>query len=256
MATGAGLGILPFWRWLAGFFILMGIGVGFAIGYVVRQSNVDDLQSAVVERDALLVGAEEEQARQQTRVEQLIGEQDGLTAKVTQLEADSGRLLERLDGLQRDLDAKAQEAGRLEGAEARVGELEQQLRGLREQGATSNIQPIRELAQRLEGDRLLLAEMRKDLPGGMTDARRFWATVKNLAVNSDPSLGPKVDKVTSALPAYYAWFEAEFASEQESDLTYALTGAINYEMSVDELWNAVLLVVIDRIDTLARLAAG
>ena len=120
-------------------------------------------------------------------------------------------------------------------------------------GTERTIRSIESVAARFETDRLLLAEMRKTPPRDPQEAQRFWADIKPLAVQSDPSLGPLLDRVSRSLPAYLEWL----ASGSDPDPSVALgllqSGASNYLRAVDEFWQRVLLVVIDRIDVLVDL---
>ncbi len=120
-------------------------------------------------------------------------------------------------------------------------------------GTERTIRSIESVAAQFETDRLLLAEMRKTPPRDPREAQRFWANIRPLALRSDPSLGPLLDRVGRTLPAYLQWLAS--ASDPESALTLGLlqSGASNYLRAVDEFWQRVLLVVIDRIDVLVDL---
>ena len=120
-------------------------------------------------------------------------------------------------------------------------------------GTERTIRSIESVAARFETDRLLLAEMRKTPPRDPQEAQRFWANIKPLAVRSDPLLGPLLDRVSRSLPAYLEWLAS--ASDPDPSVTLGLfqSGASNYLRAVDEFWQRVLLVVIDRIDVLVDL---
>ena len=236
-----------FWCWLAVAAIVAGIGIGFAIGFVSRQSTVDDLNSTVAEREAEL-------AQVQGQLSEVKSQVEGLGASVAQLGLQAG-------GLQAQLDEKVNEISALRGAKELVADLEQRVESLTVQlgnlseAEPAALEPIREVASALEVDRMLLADLRKDPPGVRDDARRFWSNVKGLAVKSDSSLGSRADKIAAAIPAYFNWFERDFSSNEEANLTYLLTGAASYDSSINEFWGAFLLVVIDRIDTLIELTS-
>ena len=238
---------ISFWRWLAVAAIVAGIGIGFAIGFVTRQSTVDDLNSIVAEREAELAQAQGQLSEVKSQVE-------GLGASVAQLRQQAA-------GLQGQLDEKVNEISTLRGANELVAGLEQRIEGLNRQLETVStsdpaaLELIREVAAAFEVDRMILADLRKNPPDVRDDARKFWSDLKGLAVKSDSSLASKADKVTAALPAYFNWFERDFASAEESTLTYLLTGAAGYDSSINEFWEAFFLVVIDRIDILAELTS-
>ena len=200
---------------------------------------------ALVDREAELAETQEELAQQE-------GQVNGLEAKVAMLTEQAG-------DLQRQIDDKASEIDDLQGARDLVEVLEQRVESLSQQlgnasGGGTDPDRIREVATTLEIDRLLLADMRKDSPEVRAEAQRFWVDVKALAVKSDPSLGPKADRVSAAIPVYFDWLERDFSSVQEANLTYLLTGASNYDSSINEFWGAFVLVLMDRIDVLVRLA--
>ena len=135
--------------------------------------------------------------------------------------------------------------------------LQQEIQRLEDQERrAANVPGLGEIAERLKADRLLLVEMRKEVPPNRDEATRLWAGLKPLAVASDASLGIALDRVTRAIPAYYTWREAEFRTQQEAQLTHVLTGADQFEAAMTAFWKAFTLVLIDRIDTVSKLAAG
>ena len=120
-------------------------------------------------------------------------------------------------------------------------------------GTERTIRSIESVAARFESDRLLLAEMRKTPPRDPQEAQRFWANIKPLAAESDPSLGPLLDRVERTLPAYLRWLSSGPDSDPVAALGFLRTDASNYLRAADEFWQGVLLVVIDRIDVLLDL---
>ncbi|MCH6554381.1 MAG: aldo/keto reductase, partial [Acidobacteria bacterium] len=68
-----------------------------------------------------------------------------------------------------------------------------------------------EAMEPLDPDRLLLVELRKDSPNDREAAREYWEGIKKLAVQSDPSLGPKADRVLRLIPAYFDYIDAAAA---------------------------------------------
>ena len=120
-------------------------------------------------------------------------------------------------------------------------------------GTERTIRSIESVAARFETDRLLLAEMRKTPPRDPREAREFWANIKPLALKSDPSLGPRLDRVQRSLPSYLEWLASAPGGDAAAALGFLESGASNYLRAVDEFWQGVLLVVIDRIDVLVGL---
>ena len=112
-----------------------------------------------------------------------------------------------------------------------------------------------ELADRLDADRLLLLDFRKDLPEDEDDARAFWANIRVLAARSDPSLAPLVDRVARTVPHYFRFVNQDFTSTLEAQLSYQLLAA-GYDAAKDEFWHTFMTVLSDRLDSLARLAVS
>ncbi len=236
MRAQSGSGFL--WRWLAVIALLVGVGAGFGGGYVA-------LQSKLSERDAKVLAAQESATREQ--------------AKVEQLTADQSKLQTDIEQLRQQLAQKPQDLGDLTALRSTVSDLQKQVQDLRMQANKSTslekaLGAVGDVAQKLENDRLLLVEMRKEEPATKEEAKQEWTAIKKLAVQSDTSLGPRADKVLSHLDAYYNWVNTRFASQAESALTYSLTGAADFRRSIDDFWNAVLLIVVDRLDTLVSLS--
>jgi hypothetical protein len=180
---------------------------------------------------------------------QLSGDQAGRDDEVAQLS-------EQVDALREAISLPAQGAEDGESGAADVAQsiTDRVLEATRAAAPDRTASSIVSLAQRFESDRLLLAEMRKSPPQEPRDAQRYWLNIKPLAVRSDPSLGQKVDRVARYLPAYLDWVMAEPGTQGDPVAGLRESGANNYFRAVDEFWQAVLLVVIDRIDVLAGLA--
>ncbi len=205
--------------WLAAGAGLVVIGIGFGGGYLSAQLSGDD------------------------------GRRDDEVA----------RLSEQVDALREAIgspEPPAQEAESVESGVADAGQsiTDRVLEAARAAAPDRTASSIASLAERFESDRLLLAEMRKTPPQDPEDARRYWMNIKPLAVRSDPSLGQMVDKVARYLPAYLDWVTAAPGTPGDAVAGLLQSGANNYFRAVDDFWQAVLLVVIDRIDVLAELA--
>lgn len=107
----------------------------------------------------------------------------------------------------------------------------------------------------LESDRLLLAELRKDLPSTREEGEAFVAHVVDLALASDPvSLGVIVSRVRASAPTWLDWREGQYANPQEAADAYARSGAGAFDVAWESLHDAVLLTVINRLDTIIDLA--
>lgn len=183
---------------------------------------------------------------------QLSGDQGGRDEEMAQLS-------EQVDALREAIGLSKLSVQEAEGAESGVADggqsiTDRVLEATRATAPDRTASSIESLATRFESDRLLLAEMRKTPPQDPTDVRRYWMNIKPIAVRSDPSLGQMVDKVALYLPAYLDWVTAEPGTPGDAVAGLLQSGASNYFRAVDDFWQAVLLVVIDRIDVLAGLA--
>lgn len=181
------------------------------------------------------------------------------------LSGQSDEVTNEMAALSQQLDELRQALGIAEGTGAEPGSSDAEaldlsqsitdrvLDATRATGTERTIRSIESVAAQFETDRLLLAEMRKTPPRDPQEAQRFWVNIKPLALRSDPSLGPLLDRVGRTLPAYLQWLAS--ASDPASAVTVGLlqSGASNYLRAVDEFWQRVLLVVIDRIDVLVDL---
>ncbi len=105
----------------------------------------------------------------------------------------------------------------------------------------------------LEADRLLVAEIRKQVPEARGEADVFLARLKDLASRSDPvRLVPLVNRVLSNAPMYYDWLDSEFDSEEERIIEYYIGGARGFHFALETFKSSVLLTVINRLDIAGR----
>ncbi len=106
----------------------------------------------------------------------------------------------------------------------------------------------------LEADRLLLAELRKDIPESRREAEAYIERMRRLALRSDPvRLGPLATRLVEAAPVYLAWLDQEFASPEEANREFVQSGARGFRTTFSTLSNAILLTVIDRLDAILDL---
>ena len=109
----------------------------------------------------------------------------------------------------------------------------------------------------MEADRLLLAEIRKDLPDKRADADLYLKRLKDLAGQSDPvHLVPKVNRLIEQEPIYYDWLEkngtAQGQNQGQSASEYVVGGARGFVVAFQDFQNALLLTVINRLDIAER----
>jgi hypothetical protein len=111
------------------------------------------------------------------------------------------------------------------------------------------------LRDSLAADRALLVELRKEVPATRDEATEYVDHVAELALAADPAgLGVIVSRVREATPIWLDWRDGQYASAQEAADAYARTGAGAFDVSWKSLHDAVLLTVVNRLDTIIDLA--
>ncbi len=101
----------------------------------------------------------------------------------------------------------------------------------------------------LDADRMLLFEVRKDLPQKRSDADAYLKHLKELAAKSDASLlVPKVDRMIEQAPIYYDWLEKNIQNQNQNANEYVVGGARGFLIAFQDFQNEVMLVVINRLE--------
>ena len=118
---------------------------------------------------------------------------------------------------------------------------------------------LQNATSKLEVDKILLGDLRKDIPTTRAEARIFWEGVKNRAINADPSLGVSVDKILATLDKYYAdWVYPAGNATTSQQIGQILvnasgSGAFDYLDNITKFQQDALLTVIISIDLLTTL---
>ena len=178
--------------------------------------------------------------------------EDDLRERIAALEAESEQKdsrIEQRDDQLNDIRAELDDIrSQLDERDAELTRLQRRIEAAPEtRSAFPGIPDVERFAEQIEADRLLLVEMRKELPDERREAFAFWNNVKELAAVSDPSLVAKANNVITALPAYFNFLETDFENQQDAVLTFQLTGASDYEAASDDFWRAFALSLIDRL---------
>ena len=101
----------------------------------------------------------------------------------------------------------------------------------------------------MDADRLLLFEVRKDIPDKRADADVFLKKLKDLAAKSDAArLVPKVNRMIEQAPIYYDWLEKNIQNQQENQNEYVVGGARGFLVAYQDFQAEVMLVVINRLE--------
>ena len=205
---------------------VVGLGIGSLLSYVYVQRDVTVLESRLAEQEEQVSNLDARLNERQTRIDDLLARLGDETTVSSLLPGEEGAI---------------------------VGELSQTQRTLTK--LQKRMDSITETVADLENDRLLLIELRKDLPQDREAALQFWQAIKTVAVHSDPALGPLVDRILSAALNYFDWQEATYLSSEARLEGFFVSGAAQFENLVDEFKKDVLLLVIGRIDTVVNLAS-
>jgi len=230
------------------------LGTGVGIAYAVFEPPTSQARAQVEERGARIAGLEETLKARDQRVEELLSVQGDMKQELAganvQLEDLKAKLEEEQTSVQMAR-ADAQEAHILVSRrDERITELEREVAGL--VLVQDRFVSYGEAMEPLDPDRLLLVELRKDSPDDREAAKEYWEGIKKLAVQSDPSLGPKADRVLRLISTYFDYIDA--ASEAESCEgifdAYFTSGVIDYFNVESDFRRDLFLVLINRIDSL------
>ena len=109
------------------------------------------------------------------------------------------------------------------------------------------------LAEKLEADRLLLSEIRKDVPEAREEAVLYLERLKKLAAESDPvRLAPLFNRVLDNAPIYFQWLETEYDNPDEQVTEYYVGGARGFAFAMENFKSAVFFVIMNRLDIASR----
>lgn len=217
--------------------------LGYGMGFSHYRPQVGSLQQQLEEKQTQLADTKLALTGAQSQLDQG-------TAQLRQTQDDAHRAALELDQVRGRLDSARVQADKLAGdlgtTILRLDVRELQLDALL--GRELKWEQLRQLVGQMGNDRQLLAELRKQTPSTREEAVRYWESVKRLAGQSDPRLGPKVDQVMSATRSFFDWQEARYASEDERNNAFFLTGAYLLSAITGDFVDSVFLVVVARMD--------
>jgi regulator of replication initiation timing len=106
-----------------------------------------------------------------------------------------------------------------------------------------------ELKDPLWADSLVLRELRKELPDDRAEAEAHLERLGRLALDADPAgLGQLVSRLRQASPTYLDWRFAAFATTDEAAQAYVDSGAAQFDLTLEDLRQAILLSVANRLE--------
>jgi hypothetical protein len=115
------------------------------------------------------------------------------------------------------------------------------------------------MANNVELHRLLLVELRRDLPQTRDEAFDYWSNVRTLAAKAEPALAPPADGVILKIDNYFDWSDRTPNPNAPTDeyldayfdwqVDYTTSGAGAYVDAVETFTNYALEAVITQLDS-------
>ena len=233
--------------------IMLAIGIG--IGYVMFQPSASEASSRLETTVERMSRLESSIAMKDVRFNDLLNEVGEYRQEIASLKATNGGLLEQF--AQQRITATAAEIAK-KGAETDLVAIREKMSSLESDLVAMNalhsqLFNLEGAIEPMDSDRLLLVELRKSMPDDLDAATKYWRTVKDQAVKSDPSLGTKVDRVIRFLPTYFDWLGGEYTDTCDSVLAFFDSGAVEFGTLSGDLQNDIFLVMINRMDSAINL---
>lgn len=205
--------------------IAIGTAAGLIAGYAIPQFTISNLNSKL-----------EELRDKSTRIEILYASANAtLTSTAQQLKAKENELASALATLRT--------------AQSETEAVKQKL------------EMVRRALAKIDADRALLVDLRREVPDRREDARSFWQDVRGRAVVSDSTLGAAVDRILDGLDTYFDWIDVQpgvgTTPEEYGRWLFkaAAAGAFDYLEAIDDFRSDALLVAIIHIEQAAGLFA-
>ncbi|MCH8940647.1 MAG: hypothetical protein IIC27_05960, partial [Chloroflexi bacterium] len=197
---------------MAGSALMLMLGIGIGIGYVLFQPSASEASSRIETNVERISRLEASIAEKDARFNDLLNQVAGYKQEISRAKATKEGLTEKIAQQQAIVTsaelAESEATNDLVASQTLVGSLEDQVSTMA--ALQEHIAKFESAIEPMDSDRLLLVELRKSMPDTMDEAVKYWKTVKNQAVQSNPSLGTKVDRVIRLLPTYFDWLEGTY----------------------------------------------
>ena len=236
---------------VAGLALMLVLGIGIGVGYILFQPSSSEASSRLETNQERVARLDASIAEKDARFNEILNQVAGFKEEIARTQATNEALRNQIDQQQSTVDAaelagkEAQDA--LVASREQVASLEEQIAAfLSVEGHLANLQNT---IGPMNSDRLLLVELRKSMPDNLEDAEKYWKGVKEQAVQSDPSLGTKVDRVIRLLPTYFDWIDGTYTDTCDSVLAFFNSGAVEFGTMSGDLQNDIFLVLINRMDS-------
>jgi carboxyl-terminal processing protease len=142
---------------------------------------------------------------------------------------------------------------RIEQLEGRIVQLLAELYDVRRERDRHQVlvELLQKQADPMEASRLLLIEMRKDIPESRVEAEFYLERIRTLGLIADPvRLGTLARRLQETTEVFLDWRHADYSSQEESSRALAETGAHGFPKALGKFRDAVLLSVSNRIEAL------
>ncbi|NIM45503.1 MAG: hypothetical protein GTN80_07655 [Nitrososphaeria archaeon] len=202
------------------------------------------------ERNTQLQSSLRDEQIEKSRLETLLLDTNTSLSKVSQeLVVKQAELAKSLDELQT---AREQ----IEAMDKNMALMEKNITTLEKEVALKDekVSSLSKVLTRLDNDRKLLIQLRMKVPETRNETHDYWSDVRNLSVQSDPSLGFSVDAIIANIDGYYDWLETMPGADSTITeycmwlFTYP-PEAYEYDQAVSDFRGEVYLTVINHIRT-------
>lgn len=243
---------------------LLGIAGGLAIATAVLDTGSSGADARALESQSALAEAQDQIKDLQATLTERQGANQEVSAALEDANRLEGSLRTQLALAVTDTASALEEIAELEpfrelysSAQEEAASLEAQLTDVKREMelAAAPQEKLVALAQAVEAHRLLLVELRKDIPETRGGAVGYWKKIRSLASTADPALASPVDRVILRIDSYYDWNDRSpdpSASSQEYVdwvVDYGLSGALDYDDAVEVFKKEALLAVIGQLDS-------
>lgn len=243
---------------MAGSAMMLMLGIGIGIGYVLFQPSASEASSRIETNVERISRLEASIAEKDARFNDLLNQVAGYKQEISRAKATKEGLTEKIAQQQAIVTsaelAESEATNDLVASQTLVGSLEDQVSTMA--ALQEHIAKFESTIEPMDSDRLLLVELRKSMPDTLDEAVKYWKTVKNQAVQSNPSLGTKVDRVIRLLPPYFDWLEGTYTDTCDSVLAFFDSGAVEFGTMSGDLQNDIFLVMINRMDSAINLVGN
>ena len=243
---------------MAGSALMLMLGIGIGIGYVLFQPSASEASSRIETNVERISRLEASIAEKDARFNDLLNQVAGYKQEISRAKATKEGLTEKIAQQQAIVTsaelAESEATNDLVASQTLVGSLEVQVSTIA--ALQEHIAKFESTIEPMDSDRLLLVELRKSMPDTLDEAVKYWKTVKNQAVQSNPSLGTKVNRVIRLLPTYFDWLEGTYTDTCDSVLAFFDSGAVEFGTMSGDLQNDIFLVMINRMDSAINLVGN